>query len=77
MTSYRYKDKVELAFDANKTKLRAEGNIILKSLMNEALNEMSIEFNAKLAAGEIYHIGGSREDMLRFLRIAATKELGK
>ena len=76
MPTYSYKDKVALAYDANKKRLRAEGGILLASIMNEALAEMTAQFNEALGNGEILHIGGSREEMKDFLRIAAQKQLG-
>ena len=76
MPSYHYKDEVARAFDANKKRLRAEGSIILSDLLNEALHEMTIDFNRALARGEILRIGGSREELKAFLRIAAQRELG-
>jgi hypothetical protein len=70
MPSYNHKDAVVLAFDANKKRLRTEGSIVLAALMNEALNEMATQFNAALG------IGGSREEMKAYLRVAAERELG-
>ena len=76
MPNYTYKDDVSLAFEANKKRLRAEGSIILSALLNEALSEMTTQFNAALARGEVLEIGGSREEMKAFLRVAAQKQLG-
>lgn len=76
MAGYRYKDNVELTFDANKKRLRAEGSIILSAMMNEALNEMAKQFHEALGRGELLEIGGSREEMKAFLRIAANRQLG-
>lgn len=76
MPTYNTKDAVELAWDANKKRLRAEGSIILAELMNMALDEMTSEFNAALDKGEILEIGGTREEMKGFLRVAAQKQLG-
>lgn len=76
MPSYGYKDEVALTFEANKKRLRAEGAVILARLMNEALNEMTTQFNAALARGEILSIGASAEEMKGFLRTAAQKQLG-
>ena len=76
MPNYTSKDNVALAYDANKKRLRAEGQIVLAELMNMALDEMTTQFNAALAKGEILEIGGTREEMKEFLRIAAQKQLG-
>lgn len=76
MPNHIYKDSVGLAYDANKKRLRTEGQIILAALMNEALHEMTAQFNEALSRGEVLEIGGSREEMKEFLRIAATRELG-
>jgi hypothetical protein len=76
MPNHTYKDNVALTFDANKKRLRTEGQIILAALMNEALHEMTSQFNEALSRGEILEIGGSREEMKGFLRIAASRELG-
>jgi hypothetical protein len=74
--SYIYKDRIVLVFEANKKRLRAEGQIILATLLNEALGEMSRQFDAAQARGELLEIGGSREEMKQFLRVAAQRELG-
>lgn len=76
MPKYLYKDAVALAFDANKKRLRLEGRILLDRIMNEALAEMTHEFNAGLERGELLNVGGSPEDLRRFLRVAAGRELG-
>ena len=76
MPNHTYKDEVALAYDANKKRLRTEGSIILAAVMNEALHEMTSQFNAALAEGGILEITGSREEMKSFLRSAAQKELG-
>ncbi len=76
MPSYGYKDDVALAFDANKKRLRAEGSILLAEAMNEALDEMTTQFNEALAVGQILYIGGSREEMKALLFTAAQKKLG-
>jgi hypothetical protein len=76
MPDYRYKDRVALAYDSNKKRLRAEGQIILAALMNEALHEMTEEFNAALAENRLLEIGGTREEMKRFLAKAAERHLG-
>jgi len=74
--NYISKDNVALAFDANKKRLRCEGQIILAEVMNAALSEMTQQFNAALGEGQILEIGGTREEMKEFLRIAAQKQLG-
>ena len=75
-TGYRYKNAVDLAYDANKKRLRTEGAIILAELMNEALSEMTTQFNEAQNRGEILEIGGSREEMKAYLRVAAKRHLG-
>lgn len=76
MTGYRYKDAVQLAYDGNVKRLRAEGAIVLAAVMNEALHEMSTQFNEALSRGELLEVGGSAEEMKGFLRLAAQKQLG-
>ena len=75
MPNFSHKDSVALAYDANKKRLRAEGSIILAEVMNEALHEMTTQFNVALGQGQILHIGGPREEMKQLLRAAAVKEL--
>lgn len=75
MPSYNTKDSVALAYDANKKRLRAEGSIILAELLNMALAEMTGQFNDALDRGEILEIGGTREEMKGFLRVAAKRQL--
>jgi hypothetical protein len=76
MPNVLYKDNVRLTFDANKKRLRAEGQILLDRVMNEALNEMATQFNDALARGELLEIGGSQAEMRQFLAVAAAKQLG-
>ena len=76
MPDYRHKDRVALVYDANKKRLRCEGQVILAALMNEALHQMTEDFNAAVAEGNLLEIGGSREEMKEFLRRAAVKHLG-
>ena len=76
MPNYITKDNVQLAYDANKKRLRAEGAIILDAVLNLALTEMTTQFNAALGEGQILEIGGTREEMKEFLRVAAQKQLG-
>jgi hypothetical protein len=75
MSGYRKKDAVRLAYDANKKRLRCEGQVILDAVLNEALDEMDRAFQDALSRGEILHIGGSAEEMRAFLRLAAEKQL--
>lgn len=75
MPTYNYKDGVALAYERNKKRLRLEGTVVLDAMMNEALSEMTAEFNKGLERGEILEIGGSQEDMRRYLKLAAQKEL--
>ena len=77
MPNYRYKDEVALAYDANKKRLRLEGRILLDRIMNEALAEMTDQFNRGLERGEVLLIGGSEDEFKSFLRIAASRELGQ
>ena len=76
MPKYMHKDRVQLAFDANKKRLRTEGAIVLAAVMNEALAEMTYQFNEALERGELLEIGGSREEMKAFFRQAADRQLG-
>ena len=75
MAGYRYKDNVQLAYDANVKRIRTEGAIVLQAMLNEALAEMDQQFTEALNRGEVLSIGGSREEMLGFLRTAAQKQL--
>lgn len=76
MPNHTQKDDVQLAYDANKKRLRAEGQIVLARVMNEALHEMTTGFNEALARGEILEIGGSREELRALLLKASQRELG-
>lgn len=75
MASYKKKDKVTLAFQANVKRLRAEGAIILAEVMNQAISEMDEAFQEALNKGELLHIEGTREEMKKYLRAAAEREL--
>ena len=72
----KHKSPVDLAYDANVKRIRTEGAIVLAEMMNEALNEMTAQFKEAQSAGSILRIGGSRDEMIGFLRIAAEKQLG-
>lgn len=76
MPSYKHKDQIALTYENNKRRMRCEGQVILAALMNEALKEMTDEFNAALQVGGLLEIGGSREEMKAFLRMAAERHLG-
>ncbi len=76
MAKYAYKDEAELIYDANKRRLRAEGAIALSRVMNEALNEMTTQFNEGIERGELLEIGGTKEEMEQLLLKAAQKRLG-
>ena len=75
MPAYAYKDAAALAYDANKKRLRTEGQILLAAAMNEALREMTTQFNEALKRGEVLEIGGSREELKALLLSAAQREL--
>jgi hypothetical protein len=77
MPSYRCKDDVDLVYDANKTRLRVEAQILLDEAMNEALNEMTQQFIAGLGRGELLEIGGTQEEMQQFLRVAVNRRFGQ
>ncbi len=74
-SSYTYKNRADLAYDANKKRLRAEGQIILATILNEALNEMTVQFNKAKDRGEVLTIGGTQKEMKAFLKLAADREL--
>lgn len=75
MSGYQKKDAVRLAYNANKKRLRCEGQVILDAIMNEALDEMDRQFQEAIGRGEILHIGGSAAEMRAYLRRAAEKNL--
>ncbi len=73
MTGYIRKGTAQLVYDANKKRIRTEAQVLLAEVVNDAIDAMTTEFNAALNNGEVLHIGGEREEMLRFLRTAARK----
>jgi hypothetical protein len=75
VTSYRRKDQVQLAYDANKKRIRAEASILLDAVVNEALDVMTAEFNEALLRGEILRIDGTQQEMVAFFQKAARKQL--
>lgn len=77
MPSYIYKDETELAFAANKKLLRAQGAVILDRIMNEALHEMTEEFNEGIAQGKILYLEATSNDIKGYLQKAANKQLEK
>lgn len=76
MSRYNRKDAVQLAYDANKKRLRAEVSVITDALLNEVLDEMTEQFNAALLRGELLQISGSRDELLGYVG-RATKRLTK
>lgn len=75
-TNYNYKGPERLAYDANKKRLRVECTILTDRIVNEILNEMTLQFNEGLAEGKILEFKGSEDHVKDLLRIAAQKELG-
>lgn len=76
MTGYRKKDRLALAYDANKKRIRTEGTIILNEVLNSALAEMDRQFQEAVNRGELLSIVATGEEMRAFLRDAAARELG-
>lgn len=56
MPDYKYKNQSALAYDANKKRLRAEANIITSEALNEAIENMTQEFNSSLHNGIILEL---------------------
>lgn len=75
MPAYQMKDQVQLAYDANKRRLRVEAQVVLADVMNSALSEMTSQFNKALERGEILDIGGSRDELRALLWEASKREL--
>lgn len=73
---YNRKNESTLTFNANKKRLRNEAQILLDALMNDALSEMSDEFEEALIRGEVQRIEGTREDLREYLRRASERVLG-
>lgn len=73
--SYNKKDTVVLTYNANKKRLRCEGQILLDEVLNEAVAEMDEQFTEALNRGEVLTIEGSRAEFRRFLRAASEKLL--
>jgi hypothetical protein len=74
-TSYKYKQKQELVFEANKKRLRLEGQILLADLLNEAVSVMSDRFNEAYLEGTILELDGNRDELKSYLLEAANREL--
>lgn len=74
-TKYNRKTEAELAFDANKKRLRAEVQLIADELLNQAFSVMSEEFQQAYIRGEILQVEGNREQLLKYLQTATTKVL--
>ncbi len=70
MPSYTHKGISDLAYDANKKFLRTAAVQIYDALINEALAEMTRQFNEALARGEVLRLRPEPEEMLGFLRAA-------
>jgi hypothetical protein len=73
---YTRKDPAQLAYDANKKRLRAEVSVITDAVLNEVLSEMTKQFNDALNRGEILTIGGTRDEVLGYVG-RATKRLAR
>ena len=73
--SHIYKDEVALAWLENREKVTLQGRQILRRVLNEALNELDIEFKAAIQRGEILELDAGKDDIKRLLLQASQKEL--
>ena len=73
MPTYNYKNHTALAYDENKKRLRLEASIVLAEIMNEALKEMTREFNDGLARKHLHRL--SAAEARAFLSAATRKML--
>lgn len=73
--SYRKKDNIRLTYMENEKRMRLEGRLLVERLLNEAVAEMSAEFDEALANGQLLVVGDTRDDLQRYLRTAADKLL--
>jgi hypothetical protein len=76
MPKFTSKDEATLAYEANKKRLRVEGQLILDRVMNEALRDMTAEFNKNLNRGRIVSLALNEDALKRSFRRAAKKVLG-
>lgn len=76
MADYTYKDESALTYDANKIRLRTEGRLLLARLMNEAIAEMTRQFNDAQLRGELLEVTGNQDQLRELLWAAAQHTLG-
>lgn len=73
--THTHKSDVALEFEAGKSRLRSEGQIVLRKMLNEALQTYTTEFNAAVAKGGLPKVNFSRAEVQSLLFTAAQKQL--
>jgi hypothetical protein len=63
MSSYNHKDKSALAYDEGKRRLRCEVQNVCAGVLNEALDDMTKQFNEGLHSGQLFRISFSHEEI--------------
>jgi hypothetical protein len=76
MPKYTHKDATTLAYEANKKRLRVEGQILLDNMMNEAVHEMTQQFNKELSHGRIVELKLDEDSVRKLFKSSSRKVLG-
>ena len=75
LTGHKHRDDVDLAWVEAREKLTLVGRQILRRVLNEALTELDVQFNAALQRGEVLELEASRAELEGLLLSAAQKQL--
>lgn len=77
MTYHAHKDDLQLAWMEAREKLNLVGRQVLRRVLNEALTELDVQFQAAIQRGEVLELEASREELQSLLLSAAQKQLGE
>jgi hypothetical protein len=76
MSRYSKKDATAMTYDANKRKLRHELALLNAELLNEALSEMTRDFEYALQQDRRVAISLSRQEVIGYLKGAVERLYG-
>ena len=73
---YTKQDDVTLAWQENREKIQMQGRQILRRVLNEALAQLDVKFQAALKRGELLQLDYDKAELKSLLRETAMKSLG-
>jgi hypothetical protein len=72
---YAKKTEAQLVWKENKEKITLQARQLMNRMLNEALTELSANFQAGLEKGEILNLDAAKEELRQLLLSAAKREL--